>query len=213
MNAKKHTLSALLVAATSLAQGAIISVSDDFDDGIDTTWVATGGGSITHDMTSAYDAGATGGDFLSQDGGMKYDSQDTTPGNEWITLELIGALELGEEVVFSYGIYNDETSFVRVRAEIYDLDTGTTLAQSAVHLIKAAHDQGGVTDGPIDGSISYTATASDIGKSLAIRFVEDGNHPARDIQVDHFSLLSSIPEPQAMALALLGLAPLALRRR
>jgi hypothetical protein len=188
---KKNIQCLVLLMSLGMAlegMAAIIFTSNDFDTGIG-SWVHVGtvtSGTIAWDDISAYDG--TPGDGLVNDGGLVLNSANGTQGDEAMGLTISGTMEVGEEVTFSGNWYNDNSSYSKNNAQLWNLTDGTLLAESgSTHV-----DPQGT---PVAFSVSYTAMASDDGDTLQVRFREDNNHTARDIYVDNFSLTSSLGPP------------------
>lgn len=189
------------LAASSFA--AITATSNDFSGGDITGWTSVGATSteIVHDGTSAgdyddgdptlkleYTAGMTlTGDGVKDDGGLRFNTQNAIQGDEAIGLTIAGTMEEGEEITFSGSVYNDNSSYSKYNAQLWNLTDGTLLAESGFALVQALSHIAYV---PVDFNISYIATAADAGDTLQIRFVEDANSTARDIYVDNFELTS-----------------------
>lgn len=201
--------------SATICNAAITQTSDTFDTGISNngTWVHVGtetSGGIAFDSVSTFDGGLTGGDLLDDDGGLRLNTFDAIIGNEAMGLTIGGTIDLGEQITFSYGLYNDNSSFNSVFAQLYNLTDGTILATSAAHTIDGTAGQ--PTPENIDAVLNYTALASDVGDTLQIRFIENNNNTARDVYVDNYSVVS-VPEPSSTALLGLGGLALLLRRR
>jgi len=193
-------------AGTS-AMAAIVATSDDFstdtatlpqwtDVGNSPTLVAYDGVSLGDyndgdpDNKLEYAVGMElTGDGVKDDGGMRLNTQNAVPGDEAIGLTIAGTLEEGEEVSFSGSVYNDNTSYSKYNAQLWNLTDDRLLAESGFALVQSLPHVAYV---PIDFDIAYVATADDVGDTLQIRFVEDANSTARDIYVDNFEL-SSVP--------------------
>ncbi len=193
-------------AATS-TMAAITATSNDFSGGIG-TWVHVGSvtdGGILHAATSEKDwydgddavyiaAYAVGmditGDGLLNDGGLRLDTFNAIPNDEAMGLTIGGTMELDEAITFSGNWYNDNTSYTKVTAQLWNLTDDVLLEDSGDILVR---DYKHITYSPVDFSVSYTALASDVGDTLQIRFLDSGNTATvRDIYVDNFEL-SSVP--------------------
>ena len=210
---RKITTACILTASTLTASAAITATSDDFDTAIGGTWLSVGSvaTNILHDGTSTFDGGLTGGDMLDDDGGLRLDTTNSTAGDEAMGLNIGGTMEEGNIITFSYGLYNDNGSFNRATAQLFNLTDNTILMTSAAHTIDGTGGQ--PTPENIDDSLVYIAQNSDEGDVLQIRFIEDHNSTARDVYVDNFSVTSVVPEPSSTALLGLGGLALILRRR
>lgn len=198
------------------AHADIVGTVDTFDTGITSNgnWAHVGtttSGGIVHDAVSAFDGGVTGGDTLNDDGGLRLNTANATVGDEAIGLTIGGTMVVGEQITFSYGLYNDNSSFNRTIAQLYNLTDGTVLAQSGIHTIDGTASQDGTDH--IDAVLNYTALASDVGDQLQIRFVEQNNNTARDLYVDNYSVTSSVPEPSSAAFLAMGLIAAGFRRK
>ncbi|MGB0993478.1 MAG: PEP-CTERM sorting domain-containing protein [Akkermansiaceae bacterium] len=203
---------ALILAGSHSASAAIVATSDDFDTGITAngTWLDVGTvahGGINHDGTSTFDLGLSGGDFLAQDGGLRMNSIDATQQNEAIGLTIGGTMSTGEIITFSYGLYNDNSSFNSTIALLYNLTDAVVIASNGPDTVN-----GSATADPKDLSFNYTALASDDGDTLQIRFVENNNNVARDTFIDNYSV-TSVPEPSSSALVGIAGMAMLLRRR
>ncbi len=192
--------------AASSAMAAIIETSDDFDTNTGTfpNWGSVGGVTtvIAHDSVSAedyddgnpssklaYSVGMTlSGDGVKDDGGLQLNSQNATQGDEAIGLTIGGTMEDGEGITFTGSVYNDNSSYSRYNAQLWNLTDNTILAQSGSTFV---NPYGADDYVPVDFNVSYVATATDAGDTLQIRFLEDNDHTARDIYIDNFSLNSS----------------------
>ena len=119
---------------------------------------------------------------------MLLDTDNNTPGDEAAGLTIGGTLSVGEELTFQGSVYNDNTSFSKFTAQLWNLTDGILLAESGSALV----DSKGT---PVDFSVTYTATGTDSGDTLQLRFRENNNHTARDIYVDYFSLETSSTAP------------------
>lgn len=209
---KPKQLSALcgvagLAASTSTA--AITAASDDFSTNTGTfpNWASVGAvnTAIGYDGTSVgdYDDGdptlklsyASGmvltGDGVKDDGGLRLNTQNAIPGDEAIGLTLGGTMEAGKQIVFSGSVYNDNSSYSKYNAQLWNLTDGLLLAQSGSTLVQGS---GAADYVPVDFNVSYVAAATDAGDTLQIRFVEDNDNTARDIYLDNFALVSQ-PAP------------------
>lgn len=186
-------------------QAGLIATIDTFDTGIGSngSWVHVGtetSGGIFFDGTSSFDGGLTGGDLLDDDGGLRFNTFDGVVGNEGMGLAISGTMALGEQISFSYGFYNDNSSYNRSVAQLFNLTDSTVLATSPLHVIDGTAGQ--PTPENIDAVLAYTAIASDVGDTLQIRFLESNNNAARDIYVDNYSVtsVSAVPEPSTFVL-------------
>ncbi len=208
----KYTTACLFAVGTISASAVITATSDNFDTGIAGTWLSVGTVTpgILHDATSSFDGGLTGGDLLNDDGGLRLDTSNGTAGDEAMGLTIGGLMEEGRTITFSYGLYNDNSSFNSVTAQLFNLTDNTVLMTSAQHIIDGTASQ--PTPENIDDSLVYIALNSDEGDVLQIRFIENHNNTARDIFVDNFSV-TSVPEPSTTALLGLGGLALILRRK
>lgn len=193
MHVQNHNIAVKLAICSaclsaSLAMAGIIGTSDDFDTGIG-SWVHVGtvtSGTITWDDYSQYDGAP--GDGLVNDGGLRLNTDNATQGDEAMGLTIGGTMETGEEITFSGNWYNDNSSYSKNNAQLWNLTDGILLAESgSTHV-----DPKGT---PVAFSVAYTATASDDGDTLQVRFREDNNHTARDIYVDNFSVTTSLGPP------------------
>ena len=125
----------LMLSSYTTASAAIVATSDNFDTNITSngTWLdvgTTAHGGINHDAVSSFDAGITGGDLLAQDGGLRMNSINATPQDEAIGLTIGGTMDTGETITFSYGLYNDNSSFNSTIAQLYNLTDGVVLASN-----------------------------------------------------------------------------------
>ena len=125
-------------------------------------------------------------------------------------LAIGGTMTDGNVITFSYGLYNDNSSFNNMTGQLWNLTDGVLLNSETTTVLGSTH----INYVPVDVSFTYTVTAADDGDTLQLRFVERGNSTARDIYVDNYSV-SSAPVPEPTSTALLGLGGLALilRRR
>jgi len=199
-------IAAAWFAGTS-AMAAIVAVSDDFSTDTATfpqwTDIGTATTAILRDSTSAgdYDDGDISnklayvegmvltGDGVKDDGGLRLNTQNGIQGDEAIGLTVAGTLEEGEEVTFSGSAYNDNTSFSKYNAQLWNVTDDRLLAESGLTLVQAIGHDAYV---PVDFEITYVAVAADEGDTLQLRFVESANSTARDVYVDSFEL-SSVP--------------------
>jgi hypothetical protein len=131
------------------------------------------------------------GDGAKDDGGLRLNTQNATPGDEAIGLSIGGTMDEGEQIVFSGSVYNDNSSYSKFNAQLWNLAENRLLAQSGSTIVLGSAAADYV---PVDFSVSYVAAAADAGDTLQIRFVEDNNSTARDIYVDNFSLATQ-PAP------------------
>lgn len=199
-----HKLMGLILFGVALeGSSAVVGVSDDFATNAGTypNWVSVGATATTiaHDSLSAgdYDDGdittslpyASGmtitGDGVKDDGGLRLNTQNSTQGDEGMGLTMGGTLELGEELIFTGSVYNDNSSYSKYKAQLWNLTDDVLLAESAFIFVHGGTHAAYV---PVDFEVAYTSVVSDVGDTLQIRFVEDNNNTARDIYVDHFSL-------------------------
>ncbi|MDF7823693.1 alpha-glucosidase C-terminal domain-containing protein [Pontiellaceae bacterium B12227] len=190
-----------------LSSGAVTDLADDFDSNTGTYpgWVSVGSVATTVEYDSvseadyddgdpstnlAYTAGMLiTGEGVKDDGGLRFNTQNSTQGDEAVGLTVGGTLEPGEELIFSGNVYNDGSSFSRYKAQLWNLTDNTLLAESAGTLVRGKTHIAYV---PEDFNVAYTALVSDAGDTLQLRFLEDNDNAVRDIYVDHFSLDSSL---------------------
>ena len=191
-----------------LTVSAVIGTSDTFNSDTSRRWVSVGETvtSIEYDPVSegdyddgdpttnlAYTVGMTlTGDGVKDDGGLELNSQNAIPGDEAMGLTIAGTMEDGEKLTFSGSVYNDQSSYCRYKAQLWNLTDNSLLAESALTLVRGDTHSAYV---PVDFSVAYTTGASDEGDTLQIRFLEDHDNTARHIFVDNFSLTSSIVPP------------------
>lgn len=158
----------------------------------------------------AGDTEATG-DGLLHDGGLRFNTQNATAGDEAIGLTLGGTMSLGEQYTLTMNLYNDNTSFMNGKIQLYDLTSSLVLAETANTAILNNNSTLYI---PVTWTLGYTAQAADVGDQLQIRMVENANSTARDGYVDSFSLIvTSVPEPSTFAMVIGGFGMLLLARR
>ncbi|MBI9021415.1 MAG: heparinase II/III family protein [Verrucomicrobia bacterium] len=191
-----------------LIASAVIGISDDFDSDTTASWISVGATATTieHDPVSDgdYDDGNAAirlaytsgmfltGDGVKDDGGLRLDSQNATPGDEAMGLTVSGTMTNGEMLVFSGSVYNDQSSFCRYKAQLWNLTDGGLLNESAITTVQGYTHVAYV---PVGFSVAYTATAADEGDTLQLRFIEDNNNTERDIFVDNLTLTTSTEPP------------------
>lgn len=193
---------------TSASMAAITATSDDFSSDTSGSWTSVGAvaTTIAYDSTTAgdyddgdpankltYTAGMTlTGDGISDlngsDGGLRLNTVDATQGNEAMALTIAGTMEQGNVIIFTGSIYNDNGSYSKHIAQLWNLTDDTLLAQSSTYTVDGLS---GVAYVPLDFGVSYAVTADDEGDTLQIRFVEDNDSTARDIYVDNFTVTST----------------------
>jgi len=195
------------------------TVANDVDtkDWLNTSGNPLDGNGIVGDLLGDNEAlfGPThGGDLGAGDGGLRLTRfQNTTAGDEWAAFDAVGTIALGEQYSFSGWLYNNSASFYNYSLALYASD-GSFLADSGILAVSGTTAADYV---PKYTSVSYTATAGDVGKGLQLRLIEQnlltggGKNPV----MDNFSLtVSAVPEPSSMALAVVGgFGLLALRSR
>lgn len=175
----------------------------DNDDGVAQSALSTGdplpaGGTITGDGNLA-------------DGGLQWTVGDTTKGNERIAYNLGGTIEEGEELTFTFNLYNNRNYYNEVNGYFYDLTTGTQLVGDEWVITKATSDP---VYTPVDKVRTYTGTAGTAGHQIAIVFREWHSSTARVAYIDNISVTSSIPEPATLGLfGLFGAAVVFVRKR
>lgn len=135
--------------------------------------------------------GTLTGDGLLADGALVFDSVDTTKGNEYIAYNLGGTMEEGETITFSFNLFNHVSYYNEIQAQLWDITASNELAVSAWVITRAwsAADYK-----PLDGLVSYTATAATAGHQLAIVFREWHNSTARQGYIDNIEVTSSSPK-------------------
>ena len=179
-------------ALTTLIQYDSVSSNDsDVNDLINSQANALDGDGIPGNL--AGDTEITG-DGLLNDGGLKFNSQDATPGNEAIAFTLGGTLALWEKCTFTVNFYNENSSFWSGRIQLYDVTAATVLKESVNTSVLAS---GTTNYMPSSITISYIAYPAQVGHTLQIRIVEDANSMSRDAYVDSFVVTREIvPEPE-----------------
>lgn len=193
-----------LVAATSMA--AITATSNNFSTSIG-SWVSVGSitpKDILRDSSSDYDfydgddtqllPYAPGmlitGDGLLYDGGLRLDTINAIAGDEAMGLTIDGTMEEGEVITFSGNLYNDNTSYTGLDAQLWNLTDDVLLSGVKYQPVRNYNHN---AYAPVDFTVSYIAQAADAGDTLQIRFLDSGGTAtARDIFVDNFDL-SSVP--------------------
>lgn len=135
------------------------------------------------------DTGVTNatGDGLLNDHGVRMDTKNAIPQDEAIGYTLGGVMKADEIVTFSGNLYNDNTSYTKVYAQLWNETDNVLLAQTASSITIPDIDPVEGVD-PQDFSVAYTATADDDGDTLQIRLLEDANSTARDIFLDNFEV-------------------------
>ncbi len=163
--------------------------------------------------------GTITGDGLLADGALWFNTTDGTSGNEYIAYTLGGTMEEGEEITFSYGVFNNNDYYNYTQGQLWDVTTGTQLAAAGATpqngngwtIVKANSD---IAYQPQDWFVSYTATASEEGHELAVVFREWANSNNRDPYIDNISVTSSIPEPATLGvIAAFGAVIIFVRKR
>jgi hypothetical protein len=168
----------------------------------------------TGDAAAIIAAGGTiTGDGLLADGAMRLDGANNGIAmDEAIGLTLDGTMEEGEEITFSFNVFNRISAReTYTYGQLWDVTANQELAIS--EKITVAGD-GNTAYTPVDGSVSYIATAAENGHVLQIRFVE-GNEgtTARDSYIDNYSV-TVIPEPATLGLiGSFGAALILVRKR
>jgi len=215
-------LATLGVSITTTTRAGISPVSDNFDVNSQTfpNWVSVGSLAtlIQYDSVSSSDydlndlvnsqanaldgdgvvgnlAGDTEpkGDGLLNDGGLRLNTQDTTPGNEAIGLTLAGTMSLWEQTTLTVHFYNENSSFWSGRIQLYDLTTSNVLAETSGTVLA----NGTTNYVPASLTVSYIANPAQVGHALQVRVVEDANSTSRDAYIDSFSVSAQVvPEPE-----------------
>lgn len=137
------------------------------------TW--TGVGNV---VLSTVTDDADNGDGLN-DGALYVDGLTAVTG-QGVTLAVGGTMTDGELITFSTWTYNRNNSFVRFDVQLFNLTDGTVLATSEVGM------SGGTSNLK---TLTYTATATDAGDELQIRYIRnfDGN-TSRNFAIDNIDL-------------------------
>lgn len=142
-------------------------------------------------------AGTITGDKMLADGSMRFDVTDATRWNESIAFELGGTMEAGEEITFNYNVFAQAAYYVALYGQLWDKTDGRMLAQSAGSTWVVATADPAYT--PLDGSVSYTATAAEAGHVLEIRLMDHATSALRDPYIDNISVtVVSPPAPPPM---------------
>jgi hypothetical protein len=147
----------------------------------------------TADAAAIIAAGGTiTGDGLLADGALRLDgANDGIVTNEAIGFTIGGTMEEGEEITFSFNVFNRISArAIYVYGQLWDLTDNRVLATSERVGVKG---DGAPDYTPKDGSVSYVATAAEDGHVLQIRFAE-GNYgtTARDPYIDNYSVTSEM---------------------
>ena len=197
-------VASMVVGVPAACRAAVIGVSEDFSGGAGSvaSWASVGvtPTTIAH-STSAVD-GVAAGDGIAGDGAFVFDAINGTPGDEAVAFNFSGTMDLGDFLVLDFSVFNGNSSFNRARYALFNATDGTELAGTDIF-------QTGNKPGS-DITLSYTATAADVGDSLQFRITEDHNNVARDVFLDSFSL--TVPEPSSYALLGFGTLVFAVRR-
>ncbi len=176
----------------------------DNDDGAVQSALSTGdtlpaGGTITGDGNLA-------------DGGLQWNVGDSSRGNERIAYNLGGTVENGEELTFTFNLYNHVDYYNEVTGYFYDLTAGSQLNADSWVITKSPVSDATYT--PVDKVVTYTGTADTAGHQLAIVFREWHNSTHRVAYFDNISVSSSIPEPATLGMVgLFGATIVFVRRR
>lgn len=194
----------------TISEGRVIETSDDFTDTSLTfsRWVSIGTVAtvISHDAISeedyddgdatvklAYSNGMTlTGDGVKDDGGLILNSQNDSTGDEAIGLTIIGSMDTGEVITLSGSAYNDNSSYSRYNAQLWNVSDDRLLTQTSSTTVLGDIS---INYTPTSFNLTYTATTADDGDTLQIRFSEENNHTARDIYLDNFLLTTSSAPP------------------
>ena len=141
--------------------------------------------------------GTITGDGVLADGALWFDVQDGTSGNESIAYTLGGRMVEGEEITFSYNVFNNNDYYSYTQGQLWDMTTGTQLAVAGATPQSAngwtiVQARSAVDYQPQDWFVSYTATAAEQGHKLAIVFREWGSSNHRDPYIDNLEVTSSL---------------------
>jgi hypothetical protein len=167
---KKIKLLLIVAIATTTASYAQINLNG--------TWSPVGTTTITK-VTNDPD----GGDGIS-DGALFINGTTAAPG-QGVTYTFGGTIEAGKTYSIDSYIYNLGNSHSKVVVSLFNSTTNTVLASTDVLLL-----QTGTGKTPeLSVSLSYNATASDVGNILQLRYIrtDDGN-TSRDFNIDSAKL-------------------------
>lgn len=136
--------------------------------------------------------GTITGDGLLADGALLINSVDTNVGNEYVAFTLDGTMDGGETITFEFNAFNQVEYYSYMQGQLWDITASNELAVSSWVQPKAVSDP---AYAPIDGFVSYTATAAEDGHQLAIVFREWHNSLLRQGYIDNISVTTTPPHP------------------
>ena len=94
-----------------------------------------------------------------------------------------GTMTLGETLNIATYTYNQNSSYVRFKVELYNETDDIVLASSSDIFI------GGNNTTPVNTALNYTASSNDVGDVLHVRYIRtDNGHTARNFAIDNLSL-------------------------
>lgn len=155
--------------------------------------------------------GTVTGDGNLADGGLQWNVGNATHGDERIAYNLGGTIENGEELTFTFNLYNNVDYYNEVTGYFYDLTTAKQLVSDSWVKCLATSATNYI---PIDKTVTYTGTADTAGDQIAIVFREWHNSTHRVAEFDNMSVTSSVPEPATLSMvSIIGAILIFVRKR
>jgi hypothetical protein len=168
---------------TGIATPGIIGVSADFSQeaGALIGWFSSGAVDTIISRTTQVNDGS-GGDGVTGDGALFFDTFDATRGNEQVSYTFGGTMDPSESYTLDIATCNPRNNYNSYHISLWNKTDGVLLVDTGII------GQAAGTIGCLESRLVYTPKPADQGDVLELRITENHNNAARDVAIDAFSL-------------------------